>query len=226
MNELDPGPFAPLVGYVSAILATAFLLRKYWLGKSQAWHSPDEDLPGTIQKIFGVLCGIGIVGLWLYSNPNTLTSVFKLAIIFVILLIFSFIIYHFLIVSLTYKKEIVIGGSNITIIKIIGGLWLKKEAKDAKKKHCVSTTQELFEGSLYDEDKLWSRNSRGTAKILLIILYLGIMISGTLAISSAGFIVQVHLTKKPAASVITADEAPGIDKDAQNSLINPDIKTK
>lgn len=210
MNEFDPGPFAPLVGYVGAIIAAVFLIGSIWRGSLAAWQSPEENLPGTASKIVGVACGIGIVVLWVYATPSTLPSVVRLAVVFGVLLIIFFLVYSFFIGALTYQKKIAINNSHTNTEEIVGGLWLLKEAKESQKEHNV-TTQTLLAGATYEPDKLWSRASRNTAKTLLVLLFLGIMISGTLGISSAGFAVQVRLTEKPAASVITTDQAPGIE---------------
>lgn len=209
--ELNPGPFAPLVGYVGAIIATVYLIGIIWRGRRLGlWQSPEEDLPRTAQNIVGVICGIGIVGLWLYATPNTLQKVFWLAIVFGVALLIAYVLYAFLIGVLTYDGEKANDDRRTTHPKkIIGGIWLKKEAKRAMKEHRVRTIQNLLRGAAYDPDELWDRTSRGIAKTILLLLFLTIMVSGTLGISSAGFAVQVRLTDKPAAAVILPEEAPG-----------------
>lgn len=210
MNEFDPGPFAPVVGYVGAILAAVFLIGTIWRGKISVWRSPDEDLPDTIQKIVGVLCGVGMVVLWLYITVENLDDVVRFAISTGVILIIAFILYALLLGVLTYEVQVAANESSVNLEKIVGGFWLKEDAKKIKKSEGV-TNRELLKGAAYDPDKLWDPLSRGVAKSALLFALLSIMVSGTLSISAAGFIVQVKLTGKAPSAVIKIEDAPGIE---------------
>jgi hypothetical protein len=210
LAELDPGPFAPVVGYAGAILAAAFLLQRVWAVRVADWQSPDENLPGTAARVVALLSGMGMVALWLYAAPNVLWQTVTLGIACAVLLCVAYILYYFLNGTLIYTVERADGESASKKKKIVGGLWLTGTAKEAKRKHHVTTTQDLLQGAAYDPDKLWSRTSRGMAKVFLLVLFLTVMVSGTLAITSAGFATQVHLTGKSAASIIKRAESPGL----------------
>jgi hypothetical protein len=211
LTELDPGPFAPLVGYVGAILAAAYLVGVLWRGRTQPWRSPDEDLPGTVQKVFGLLSGIGIVGLWLYTTPETMKEVFRISVYLGIILLIGYLAYAFSLGALVLTRYVAVSSSAVKAEKVVGGIWLKSAARTSMKKNKVRSRQTLFEGASYEPDFLWSRTSRGVAKTFLLFLFIVIMVSGTLAISGAGFAVQVRLTGKAAAEVIDVKNAPGAD---------------
>jgi hypothetical protein len=209
LTEINAGPFAPVVGYVGAILSAVFLIWRLWAHRLVAWRSPEEDLPNTAPKIVAVLCAVGIVAIWLYAEPATLSSLVVIAVVFGAALVITFMAYAFLTGALTYTVERAHRASETHPEKIVGGPRLRRDAKMAKATHKVNTVQELLRGATYDPDKLWSRISRGMAKTLLLLLFLAVMVSGTLCISSTGFAIQVRLTGKPAAAVTNADQAPG-----------------
>jgi hypothetical protein len=66
----------------------------------------------------------------------------------------------------------------------------------------TKTYRGCLRGACYDVDALWSRASRELAKATLLVLFLLVMVSGTIAIAAGGFAVQVQLTGLPASAVI------------------------
>jgi 4-amino-4-deoxy-L-arabinose transferase-like glycosyltransferase len=79
MENLDLGPFAPLAGYVSALIATVFFIVVLWSGGKARWTAPEENLPDTAGRIVGVVCAVSVVALWLYARPETLQAVVRIA---------------------------------------------------------------------------------------------------------------------------------------------------
>jgi hypothetical protein len=89
---------------------------------------------------------------------------------------------------------------------------LKKSARQAMKENKISTVQELFAGSAYDSDLLWTRGSRELSKGLILFAFFLLVMGANLTLITAGFMVQVKLTGKPASAVISKTDAPGLEK--------------
>jgi hypothetical protein len=220
--QLDPGPFAPMIGYVTAILAAIFLVSILWRGRLAVWNSPEEELPRTAPKIVSVITGVAMVILWLWAAPDVIWGLGFISIFLAILLILSYLTYSYLVGVLSYKIEVPIGQNKTRNHRIVGGFWLESNAKERLENEQI-TIQELLQGAAYNPDRLWSRTSRSLAKTTLLLLYLAIMFSGTLAISGVGFLVQVGLTGKPAASIIYTKDAPGIKPEQSPKTSQPNI---
>ena len=202
--EANAGPFAPLVGYIGAIVGAIFLIRQMIWGSKQLWVTPGDILPRLSIRIIGIISGISMVAIWLYASPETLSNIITISIVAGIGLIVSFVTYYFLENNLTYNNA-------KTNQKIIGGFMLTQDARDKRKR--VTSIQILFDGASMPED-VWTRNSIAAAKLL--ILYLIAMLCGTSAMTAAGFGVQVKLTKKSATDVIKKEDAPGLDSVKNN----------
>ncbi len=209
--EINYGPFAPLFGYVGSIVATVYgIWTLIW--KKKVWKTPQEILPSTIRGLLAVILGIGMVYIWLNAKPQNIDSIINIAIIFAFIAIISFILYFALLRILTYEKIEALNSTQTKSTEVIGGLWLRKSAKIAMTNYGVRTIQELFKGSSYNLDELWSRFSQELSKSIIVILYLAIVTSGILGITASGFIVQVKLTDKNASKVIQKSDSPGLNE--------------
>jgi hypothetical protein len=73
-------------------------------------------------------------------------------------------------------------------IRIVGGYWLRQEAKQAMRANDV-TTAEYFAGVAYNEDRVWSRPSQALAWLTLVITYFILILTavGTLFIISVAW---------------------------------------
>jgi hypothetical protein len=91
----------------------------------------------------------------------------------------------------TYTQVCAVDGV-ISSRKIIGGFVLTAQAKKKMRNAEVPTVQQFFEGSAYDVDRLWSRFSRSSAKLLFVVCYLALTISGTVALASAALLIGGH----------------------------------
>jgi len=152
-----------------------------------------------------------MVFIWLNTNPANLSDKINLAIILVIIAVVAFISYYAMLRILTYDKVIAVGAKKTEVTKIVGGLWLRKTAKEIMNEKKVRTIQELLKGAAYDADELWSRGSQELAKSVIVIFYLAIVTCGTIGLTTSGFVVQVKLTNKPASAVIDKSGSPGLD---------------
>lgn len=207
----DYGPFAPLVGYASAIFATGSAIFFLWAGRTKKLRPPDEALPGMALKYVLLLCGIGMVVQWFMAAPNAILGMVIETAVLASIAFVCFLIYSALLRSHIYTKETDNGNGSSVRVPILGGLKLLPKAEKQLKNRQIDI-QTLFEGAMYKEDLLWSRGSRAIVQTLVLLFFVLMLVFGTSSLTGAGFITQVLLTKKAAASVIRSDNAPGLSK--------------
>jgi len=105
-------------------------------------------------------------------------------------------VYSFVIATQTYERVVIPGpGKPPENRKIIGGFVLTDEAKEVQKKERVPI-QEVLMGATYDVDRVWTRPSRALARIVFLLCYLGLTVSGTVAIAGAAMLIG-HSQQSP-----------------------------
>lgn len=208
----DPGPFGPVVGYVGAIAAATAAIGVTWRGKLKDWKPPEEDLPNTAQKVVLLLACIGMVTVWFYIEPANADRFLIISIGAGLVALFGFIFYLQALKNHSYHKVVAIDAAKTATVKILGGDELLKEAEKAMRGKNL-TVQDYLEGVAYDPDRVWTRASRAKVTTIVVSLFILVLLTGTLAMSTLGFVVQVKLTGKPAAAVINREHAPGLEPD-------------
>jgi hypothetical protein len=205
----DYGPFAPVVGYAGAIMAAGGALYLIWGGRMQKWRPPDEDLPGAGQKLVLLLCGVGMVLQWYFATPSAISWLLGTVAFFAVACVGCFLRYNSLLGTYVYIKKEVAGQNSIRDVRILGGRELLPEAEEKRKKFQVDI-QSLLEGAAYKVDLLWNRGERQWVKQRVLLFFILTLVLGTSALTGASFATQVLLTKKAAASVVRAADAPAL----------------
>lgn len=205
----DYGPFAPVVGYAGAIMAAGAVLFLMWGGKMQKWRPPDEDLPGTAQALVLLLCGVGMVLQWYFAAPSAIAWFLGAVVVLAIACVVCFLRYNGLLGIHIYTKKVPTGPKSTRDVRILGGRELLPDAEEKRQKLGLDI-QSLLEGAAYNPDRLWSRETRHWVKQRVMLFFILTLVFGTSALTGASFATQVLLTKKAAASVIHATEAPGL----------------
>jgi hypothetical protein len=205
------GPFAPVVGYAGAIVATAAALLFLFAGKLEKWRPPDEDLPGGIQALVVLLCGVGMVIIWYCAEPDVMVWLLSGTGVLAIASVVCFLRYNRLLGIHIYIKRVAVSANATRDVRILGGPKLLPDAERKRKQEGIDT-QTLFEGAAYNPDLLWSRPERQWVKQRVLVYFLLALVLGTCALTAASFATQVRLTKKPAASIIRTTDAPGLQK--------------
>jgi len=203
------GPFAPVVGYAGAIMATGAALFLMWGGKMQKWRPPDEDLPGTAQAIVLLLCSVGMVLQWYFATPATISWFLGVVAILAVACVVCFLRYTGFLGTYVFIKRVATGRSSTHDVRILGGRQLLPEAEKKRKKHGVDILS-LLEGAAYNPDLLWSREARQWVKQRVLLFFILTLLLGTSALTGASFATQVLLTKQAAASVIRTSDAPAL----------------
>jgi hypothetical protein len=208
--DKDYGAFAPIVSSAGTILAMGAALTLGWKGRAR-WEPVEEDVPRAPQKVAGLVAALMVVLIWVQWNAiqykGTLT---RLVIGCSITLIASLVVYG-LLNGLTYtavrkKKGEPAGSTQTEEIKVIGGLWLNKNAREhvgkpegpqvsGQPRAQILTVQRMFALSEYVKDEVWSRPSQQLASMLFTLGYLGLIVAGTVALGSGAILTGLVMKK-------------------------------
>jgi hypothetical protein len=205
----DYGPFAPLVGYAGAIMATGGAIFALWGGKAKTWRPPDKDLPGTAQRFVLMLCAVFMVVEWYFSEPANIKWMIGSVVVFAVFAFIFYLMYSSLIGSFGYMKPIPKAGGQHETTLLLGGRTLKAEAQDKLKRYRLDP-QGLLEGAAYNVDLLWDRHSLQWVRTRALVYFVCMLVFGTSALTMASFSAQVILTEKAASSVIQTKDATGL----------------
>lgn len=66
------------------------------------------------------------------------------------------------------------GDYHYKTVRVMGG-WLKQEARDTIRREGIPP-QEYFEGTAYEQDRVWTRGSRACARAVLILTYIAVVL--------------------------------------------------
>jgi hypothetical protein len=193
------GPFAPVVGFACAIMASAGALFVAWGGRMKSWNLPNKDLPGKERNLALLLCGVFMVVEFVLTEPQRLTWITLAAAGFAILTVVFFIQYGSIINVYGYKKPVPGRSGSINQTLILGGRNLKPEAAKMKKNKNIST-QDLLEGAAFSVDLLWEREELEWVRKRAVIYFILLLVAGTSALTLAGFSTQIMVEKKAASA--------------------------
>ena len=190
------GPLTGLVGVVGSLVAAGAAIALTWRGRSR-WEPSETDIPNGPQRVGGLVTTVLIAILWALTRGSTSAGVLAgLALGLLVALVASLLGYGYVTATQTYD------GAQAGH-KIIGGFRLIPAAKSALREH-RSTTQQLFASVAYDPDRVWPRRSRASAKLVFTVLYLVLVVSGSLALAAAAILVE----KQAAGGAPTASPSP------------------
>jgi len=223
--SVDFGPFNPLMGCIFALGAVAYAIRRSFLGRKQIWQTEHNALPETVNKMGTVASIAGIVLIYVSATPDRMHDMMGWLIWFAILAILSYLLYYFLANVCSCTMVTGANGQDPVTRKILCGLWLTPEGRKAKREHANVKRKDLLFGSGGNIDLVWSNVSIETARLLLILLFIMVTASTTLALTTAGCVLQVKLTGKPASAVFTKSDVPGFQDDSTSSKRTSHPKT-
>jgi hypothetical protein len=190
LDQNNYGSLSDVVSAAGSIIAAALAIAQGWRKRAR-FEPSEEDIPKAPERVGGLVTAVIIGILWLQTRfALDVGFLTKLAIALLIACVAFLCIYGFLVGMQSY--EIIFAPSRNTVgsRKIIGGFWLRRHGKNMKREEHI-TTQELLAGAAYDPDKVWSRISRNLAKTAFVICYLGLTVSGTVALACVAIIMAV-----------------------------------
>jgi hypothetical protein len=193
------GPFAPIVSYAVSGLAAISAILFAWKHRAR-WEPSEEDVPAGGQKVAAVMALVALVYTLITVNRDNVSKFLLVAVIVSVLLLLSLLIYIFLIATCTYDGR----GAK----KVIGGLWTTDFAKREITANAAETVQGLFRREKFEKDRIWPRTSQAASKVLFVAAYVGMILSGTVAVTIASAIVAARSTQPSPLDRVTTAVAP------------------
>ncbi len=210
---VDPskfGPFAPMVGYSGAVMASGGALFVLWAGRMKTWRPPSEALPGAAGNLVLLLCGIFMVVEYYFAEPSHVKSLVAATGLTALCAVIFFLRYSSLISTWGYTKPLPDRHGGVQETVVLGGRFLRPDVQ--QKLRDGVDEQALLEGAAYNVNLLWDRANLQWVRTRVLFFFISTMVLGTSALTLAGFTTQVILTNRSASSVIHANEAPGLSK--------------
>jgi hypothetical protein len=208
--DKDYGAFAPIVSAAGTILAMGAALTLGWKGRAR-WEPVEEDVPRAPQKVASLVAALMVVLIWAQWNEiqykSTLT---KLVIGCSIALIVSLVVYGllngFIYTAVRKKKGAPADSTETEEIKVIGGLWLTKNAREhvgkpegqqvpSERPSQILTVQRMFALSEFTKDEVWSRPSQQLTSMLFTLGYIVLIVAGTVALGSGAILTGLIMKK-------------------------------
>lgn len=186
------GVFAPLVAIISTIMAAGGAVVLLWAGPLEKWRPADADLPGMAKRIIFLACSVVMVLLAVEAKPSNLdwmkgTAWWLLGSCMVVGIAYSAFRYAL------YHSRLNPNGKGRK--PILGGLWMKAAAKASMRESNVTEVDDLLDGAPGPQ-AIWSAPSRFFARVLILTLFIGFVVSATTTLLAAGLITYVKTTGK------------------------------
>jgi hypothetical protein len=186
------GVFGPLVAIVVTIMTAGGAIIFAWAGLLEKWRPADADLPSMAKRISFLSCSVLMVLLATEAGPNNLDWMKKLALCMLGFSVLLSVAYPPLRYGLYHSKMNDNGNGRKPVL---GGLWMKADAKDAMRRNNVIKIDDLLDGSPGPE-AIWSAPSRFFARILVLAIFIVFVVSATTSLISVALITYVKTTGK------------------------------
>lgn len=212
----DYGPLAQYVSAAGCLIAAATAVSLNWTHGAK-WDPVEEDVARGPRRVAGLLNAVCIAVVW-YSlrEQDRMKTAAYLALGLAAGCLLALLIYGILRATLTYYREVAVAPNKVERFLVVGGFSLTPQARITMEKNQV-TVQELFKGAAYDPDRIWPKFSRAIAKASLVLFYVLLVLTGTVALASASMLlgdkVDEVLSDVPADVNLTSDFAnlPSVD---------------
>jgi hypothetical protein len=156
-------------------------------------------VPGGPQKVGALIAAVAVALIWarLYSlqYESLLTRITIYCLVIAVVSLLVYIMLQMLLYEVDrVPKEAPRGAFQTERVKVIGGLWLRSHVKrKLGEEDGPKTVQELFEGSAFHKDALWSGWAQGFSKVLFAVCYMGLIVAGTVALGAASILVSLKM---------------------------------
>lgn len=187
------GVFAPLVAIISTIMAAGGAIILLWAGPLEKWRPADADLPGMAKRIIFLACSVVMVLLALEATPKHLDEMKTTAWWLLGVCVLLGIAYSAFRYGLYHSK---LNPNGRGRKPVLGGLWLRMDAKKSMKENNVTEINDLLDGSP-GPGAVWSGFSRFLARVLILGMFIAFVVSATGSLTVVGLITYVATTGKP-----------------------------
>jgi hypothetical protein len=170
------GIFADVTGTALALAAAAGAISLAWTKRTK-WQPPEEAVPNATARLasLGAMVALALI----YAFGSTVLGFRGLA----ILAVAAFSI-ALLALACTIYLSITRSFLRANGKRTVGGFRLTEEAEQIRKTKQL-TEQQLFSDAQGRHDLVWTSSSRAWAHIAMNFAFLGLILSGTIALSAA-----------------------------------------
>jgi hypothetical protein len=178
------GALSEVVSVATSLMAAVGAIGLAWRGRAiPAWAPQDEEVPDGAQKVAGVVAAAGIAYEWAaLRKPGHIGTLNVLLLVFGCVTVAALLAYGFLRGTRTVVAKVALPDGGTKDVQVISGFRPTQKGAQQLKTH---TMQDVFAGALYDPDRVWTRESRGLAKIAILISYMALTAGGTLLLATA-----------------------------------------
>ncbi len=194
MTLADLGPLKPILGGITALSSIAVVLIGGFK-KRASWEPSSEDLPQMTQQIASIIISVAVAILFVEHSQFARRSTLEItaAILALASLVFG-LSYVFAVGLLTYQI-----GEDSTH-RVLGGLWRRKGV-DEKLMADPQKLSDLLKSGSANFSPIWSRISRQSSKILIMMLYVMLLCAAGLALATAAIVLIQPPPDRPALGV-------------------------
>lgn len=206
----DYGFLGPIVGIVGLLLGAGTAILFGWSRALDTWKPPRDTFPEGLEKVVGMLCAVGLFVIWILAEPKNGPTYLRGAVYLAVGSLLAFLIYVALWAYCGRFRKPQVGSDNRPTRDdvIWGGFWLWKEIRIQVGSR--NPVEKILAGKLYDRSHVWPPFSLMSSAVVTAFVLIALLVSGTLALSTAGASVQVAFTGKPARAVFSTSEVPGL----------------
>jgi hypothetical protein len=205
----DFGFLGPIVGIVGLLLGAGTAILFGWSRALNTWKPPPETFPKGMERVVGLLCAVGLFVVWIRAEPKNGAAYLNASIWFAVGTLVTFLIYIGFWKYLPCQKPRVGVDNKPTRDDVVwGGFWLWKEVR--REVGPNNSVCKILGGKLYDPSQVWPPLSLALSAVVTAAVLIAILVCGTLALCTAGASIQVALTNKPARSVFSIAQVPGL----------------
>jgi hypothetical protein len=200
------GLLAGLVASVTALLAAGGAITLAWV-RNASWAPPEDDVPNGPARIASLLTAIAVAGLWFETGKSLTSRNLEIIAEYAggITLLFLHL-YTLMLGVYIYEKKVADVHGQMETKRTVGGFWLTRQGRGGLA--AAQTVQRLFEGAAYDPDLVWPRVARSLVKLVFIIVFTGLIVSGSTAISSIALSIDPSASKGSDQTTAPVEPAP------------------
>lgn len=184
----DYGPLTNVVGTAGALMAAAVALIRLVRGRAK-WEPAEEDVSSGFERVSAALTAVLVALMWWYfgdgSQASNLARVTAGA---AIVLVTALIVYSLLIGTMIYEVKYTDDGRSVKRAKIIGGFWMTKAAREARRRDSM-TVQETLASAEHNPDLVWPRIARALAKVCFTLSAVLLTLGASVALAGAAMLI-------------------------------------
>jgi hypothetical protein len=184
----DLGPFAGLVGTAGCAISAGAALFATWSGGAD-WAPQDADMLKGPGRIAGLASTALIVVLWAGTRPpGSYPYLPALALVLVLLTFATFVAYQLMTLKLTFTDC----SDPKNPRKRTGGFRMLESARKTMAEK-QETPQMFLAGAAYNPEEAWTPGSIAQARVALLLAFLILVVSGTVALATVALVAEKAL---------------------------------